>query len=441
MENYTMITPPHLYRQISIPQPFQTTTQIDGHALTFGGDIRVGDLTGDGAFDFLVYRCDTQSELKPTFLGAFTTDGNILWQVGSGGKQPLRPGSVTLYDINNDGSDEVICFFHKPNGQTPKESLNDIIFQIRSGQTGEVILEKSHPAIQARSGWGPNWCHQRLFIANLRGTDFPQDIIIKLGDTVVAFDDNLELLWQYTIQWNEYSKCSAYIPSVGDLTGDGRDEINGGYYILNPDGTPRWEKQLAPNMDSVAIVPWDDGTMRAICSGGGHILDKDGNARLALGKETVPHGQEVRVGNFLPNHPSPQMVIRHEGHNPPVIIVDNNGQIVSHFSLNSSPNETGMEVVHWNGDSEPDLIYNGGQLFDGNRNSLPLPDLPPPVGPKRMGWYHCIPGNFCGDTREDILLYNPWAPDIYIYTSEPLDESAYRGYSATARQYNARLMD
>jgi hypothetical protein len=170
-------------------------------------------------------------------------------------------------------------------------------------------------------------------------------------------------------------------------------------------------------------------------------LDLDGNPILALGEDVVPHGQEVRIGNFLPDHPSPQMVIRYNGHNPPVIIVDNTGQIVSRFSLNSSPNETGMEVLHWNGDAGPDLIYNGGQLFDGRGNALILPGLPPPTGPERMGWYHCIPGNFCGDSHEDILLYNPWASDIYIYTPEPLDESAYRGYSATPRQYNARLMD
>ena len=88
-----MITQPVLYCHISIPQAFQTTITIEGQALTFGGDIRVGDLTGDGNLDFVIYRCDAQSELKPTFLGAFTMTGEILWQVGSGGSQPLRPAS------------------------------------------------------------------------------------------------------------------------------------------------------------------------------------------------------------------------------------------------------------------------------------------------------------------------------------------------------------
>jgi len=379
--------------------------------------------------------------MKPCFLGACNLDGDVLWQVGSAGTQPLRPGPVVLYDIDGDGQDEVISFFHKSDGQTPKESLSDVVFQIREGHTGRVLQEKTHPEIQARSGEGPNWYHQRLFIANLRGTECPQDIVIKLGDKLLAFDNDLDFLWEYTIRWNEYSRCSAYILSVGDLTGDGRDEINGGYYILNSDGTPRWECQLAPNMDSVAILPWDNGTTRAICSGGGHILDLDGNAVLALGEKIVPHGQEVRVGNFTSDRPAPQMAIRYNGHTPDLLIVDNNGEEISRFPLNSSPNETGLETVHWHGETGPDVLYNGGYLFDGNGNSVPLPDLPPTRGPAKMGWYHCIPGDFCGDNREDLLIYNPWSTDVYIYSPEPLDESVYRGYSATPRQYNARLMD
>lgn len=59
---------PHLYRHIAIPDTFLTTAQWENQSLTFGGDIRMGDLTGDGTPDLLVYRCDALSELKPVFL-------------------------------------------------------------------------------------------------------------------------------------------------------------------------------------------------------------------------------------------------------------------------------------------------------------------------------------------------------------------------------------
>lgn len=434
-----MTIPPLYQKRIPIPQSLCTQTMWQNQSLTFGGDFRVGDLTGNGMADFLVYRCDAQSELKPCFLAAFTEAGEILWQVGSGGSQPLRPASVTLYDINGDGRDAVICFYHRPNKNTPKESMADVVFQIRDGQTGLVIEEKNPAAIQTATGWGPNWCHQRLLIANLRGTPYAQDIVVKLGEHLLAFDNHLNLLWQYTIKWNTYGHCSAYIPSVGDINNDGVDEINGGYYILNADGMPRWEQQLAPNMDSVAIVPWDKNTPRAICSGGGHILDQDGKIILALGTEAVPHGQEVRVGTFLPDHPAPQMAIRYNGHHPDLLIADQKGQIIQRFLLNSSPNETGLEVIHWTEDR--DLIYNGGYLFDGYGNAHPLSNLPPPIGPKKMGWYHCIPGHYSQNKHDDILLYNPWAAEIFIYTTQSDLTTPFNGFKNTARQYNARLMD
>lgn len=434
--------PAVLYRRVEIPRALLTHARIEGQGLRFGGDVRLGDLTGDGQADLLVYRCDAASGLKPCFLGAFTLDGEILWQEGDGGAQPLRPCSVSIHDVDADGRCEVICFFHRPDGVTPRESLADVTVQIRDGATGTLKVERRPEILKACSGWGANWFHQRLLIANLRGTTFPRDIVVKLGERVLAFDHNLDMLWDYTVPWNDYGRCSAYIPAVGDLNRDGRDEVLGGYFILDPGGRPLWERQLAPNMDSVSIQPWDGGRMRAICSGGGHVLDGNGDVILELGEDVVPHGQEVRVATFLPDEPAPQMAVRYLGHRPDVLVADNNGRIVRRFRLNSSPNETGMETVYWNGFDAPAMLYNGGILFDGNGEpAVALPDLPPPVGPEKMGWYHAVPADLCGDEREDLLVYNPWADAVYIYTPAPSDDTAYAGYVPGPRQYNARLMD
>ncbi|MHC4403484.1 MAG: hypothetical protein ACYTG0_27825, partial [Planctomycetota bacterium] len=260
----------------------------------------------------------------------------------------------------------------------------------------------------------------------------------------VAFDDDLRVLWTYQTPWIEYSHCPAYIPAVGDIDGDGCDEVNGGYFVLESDGTPRWEKRLARHMDSVTIAPWDDGH-RAICSGFGHVLDADGAVLLCLGEQAVPHGQEVRVADFRRDLPGPEMAIRYDGHTPKVCVVSSaTGEVVGKLEVNPSPTNVGMEAVYWNGPREPALLTNGGRLWDLHTGvDRELPGLPPPNGGAvhRMAFYHAIPADVCGDRREEVVLWDPTAAHVYIYTPAPLDESAYSGYRPGPRQYNPRLMD
>ena len=451
-----------LYKRLPVPEAF--LIEENGHV--FGGDLRIGDLTGDGQCDFLVYRSKHSGPsgpavggFKPAFLGAFDMDGRILWSIGDGGTHPVRPGSVAIHDLDGDGAAEVICFFHQPSrDQLDADwmTLNDIVIQIRDGKTGKVIRQSAPKEITERScqparpklsrgRQTANWVHQRILVANFRGNERPQDFVVKLGDTHVAFDDELKVLWTYTTQWIEYSKCPAYIPAVGDIDGDGRDEVNSGYFLLDHDGKPLWERRLGDNMDSVAIREWDGGEIRAVCSGFGHIINERGEVILALGRDEVPHGQEVRIANFRDDLPGPEMVIRHKGHTPDAILVSSEtNKISDRIRLNPSPNNTGMEPVNWNGPNEAALLYNGGWLWDlKTGKGAPLPGLPPANGIKvhRMAFYHAIPANLCGDDREELVLWDPTATDVFIYTNGPAGGHLYQGYRAGPRQYNPRIMD
>lgn len=431
----------YLITKIQIPEAFVTEGP---EGILFGGDIRVGDLSGDGDVDFLVYRSQDDAHdgggMKPCFLGAFDRHGNILWQQGEGGLQPSRPGPVAIHDIDGDGDSEVIHFWLNPKVDCDATSMRNVLLQIRNGKTGEVEKVATPEALLSTQGEGPNWVHQRLLICNLRGTDTPRDFIIKLGTTVLAFNEELEVLWSYSNPWDEYTKCPAYIPSVGDIDGDGKDEVNGGYYLLDDDGSILWEEQLGRNMDSVTISPWDGGHMRAFGSGFGHVLDTQGNVILKLGEELVPHGQELRVADFDPDSPGQEMAIRYEGHKPPVMIVGVTGNVIRRFELNESPNHTGMEAVYWNGPNHPALLYNGGMLWNGDGTLFAeLPDLPPPQGTARRGWYHCVPADLTDDAGEEVIVYNPWDDFVAIYGSTP--HPRFKPYRPTARQYNARLMD
>ena len=445
----------HLYKRVAIPDAFLNET--DGRS--WGGDIRIGDLTGNGTVDFLVYK--SLGGIHPCFLGAFTLEGEPLWSLGNKYLEirdvdtegttlktlsPDRPGPVAIYDIDADGQAEVICFWIDSDvAQASKWNLYAIRLMILDGTTGAVkhsaVCEELRLCDANVEGERhiPNYVHQRLMIANFSGNPQPQDFMVKIGVNVLAFNHKLELLWQYTDRWFRYPKHSAYIPAVGDFNDDGLDEVNGGNFGLGADGTILWDKYLGENIDSVLVEEWN-GENRAILSGGGQVVDASGNPVFSLGFDVVPHGQEVRYGNLLPDA-SPNLVIRYNGHHPDLIVVDNNGQIRSRFRVDETPNNTGLEVIRWHGLGKSELIYSPAALYDGNGNrAVTFPDLPPPTGGK-MGWYHCFPADVCGDAREEVVLYDPYSDAVYIYTSHPFDPDQFRGYQHTARQYNARLID
>ena len=66
----------HLYKRVAIPNAFLNETA----GRSWGGDIRIGDLTGNGKVDFLVYK--SLGGIHPCFLGAFTLEGEPLWSLG-----------------------------------------------------------------------------------------------------------------------------------------------------------------------------------------------------------------------------------------------------------------------------------------------------------------------------------------------------------------------
>ena len=86
----------------------------------------------------------------------------------------------------------------------------------------------------------------------------------------------------------------------------GRDEVNGGHFGLDHDGSVLWETFLGDHADSVLVDRW--GTEpAAIISGGGQVLDGSGRRLLHLGADVVPHGQEVRCGNLRPELPGREL--------------------------------------------------------------------------------------------------------------------------------------
>lgn len=451
--------PARAARLARVPVPAEFTT-LDDDSRRYGGDVRLGDLTGNGVADLVVFR--SLGGMKPAFLGAFDLDGTPLWSLGNPALSvddrdsdtplrtigPDRPGPVTVADVDGDGVDEVICLFVDEGiGATSKWDLSSMRLLLLDGRTGAIRREARPAELLACDGrvdgelLVPNYVHQRLLVADLSGAGIARDIVLKVGRTVLALSHEFDVLWTYENRWNRYPSHAAYIPAVGDLDGDGRDEVNGGLFLLDHDGAVLWEEFVGDNMDSVLVEPWDrPSPARAFGSAGAIVLDEAGRRHFELGLDEVPHGQEIRCGRFDAGDAGAaqrQIAVRYNGHTPHLLVADEGG-VRSRFTVDESPNNTGLETIHWHGEAGPDLIYTPTALWSGDgARAVELPDLPPPSGGK-MGWYHCIPAPLCGDGRDDLVLYDPWQDAVHIYGAAG---RSFGGYRTTRRQANARIID
>ena len=101
-----------------LPVPLQATPDGSAHKVKF---CWVGDLDGDGEYDFVVDRLNPDAATRQ-FLEAYKRDGTLLWRMDMGpnsvNQYNIEPGSsaisighgdnVTVYDMDGDGLAEVI---------------------------------------------------------------------------------------------------------------------------------------------------------------------------------------------------------------------------------------------------------------------------------------------------------------------------------------------
>lgn len=222
--------------------------RIEASQAGSGCSVRVGDLSGDGRLDFVLVQPDNISDERyfshsVSAATAYTADGELLWQLGTPSYEEVYCGAdvpAQIYDIDRDGYNEFLCVY-------------DGFFCIFDGRSGELKRKFPLPDPEA---------HDCFIIANLDGSGYPQNIIIKNRyHRLWALDKNFNVLWTY-------KGNIGHFPIACDLNGDGRDEIIAGTAVLDADGNIMWEFDRTDFPKSVCVGDLDMNGEYSIIAGG-----------------------------------------------------------------------------------------------------------------------------------------------------------------------------
>ena len=228
--------------------------------------IGIGDLDGDGEYDFVVKRPDGVTDpgqvrqSSTTFkVEAYKSDGTFMWRNDLGWSIEMGTwySPMVVYDFDGDGKAEVAI---KTGEGDPRNEKGQVItgpeyFSVWDGETGKEI---------ARADWiprgeSPDWgdtSYNRMN-RNMMGVAYLDGktpaILILRGiyglqkmEAWYLKDNQLHRAWKWsnaTSGW-KYQGQGQHSIHVADIDGDGCDEILNGSIAVDNDGRIMWSTGL-----------------------------------------------------------------------------------------------------------------------------------------------------------------------------------------------------
>jgi len=381
--------------------------------------IRFGHLTGtDELFCILAQhqkRVYKERYCNISCLTAMSMEtGKILWQWGEPSKLLVNQDTTCdlpfqIYDINNDGIDEVII-------------SRDFKLMILDGRTGEVIKWVDTPynvepadeilGIEFKKHAFDRLNVDAIRIVNVSGKDRLSDILIKdRYARLYVYNDQLELMWKFC------HNNTGHFPYGYDFNGDGRDEIFSCYNMISADGELVWKLPIdKDHTDEIIIGRFDpdiDDDLIAIVSGweGFMIVDKQGNI---LVRDINGHGQRISAANYCPEKKGAlEICTTTYWENQGIIyLYDCKGNELWH--MEPSTNGNIIAPVNWQGDGTELILLNGnvkyGGMLDGEGDRVVV--FPDDGHPDMCA--EVI--HLTGDHRDEIVLWDH--EKMYIYTQD-----------------------
>jgi len=279
----TQATPGHgfKYRIKKLIDGVEQTCPGEAYVFTLSGDvpyfsiklkdkvtlkrIGIGDLDGDGAFDFVLqhpnFNVDPyhrpgywKRSPEPYKLDAYSSTGEFLWRHNMG--WAIETGTwyspYMVFDVDQDGRAEV---YAKAGDGDPREMDGHVIqgaeYLIKiDPESGNIVKEQnwiSRDGFESYNYWSRNF----LSIAYLDGVN-PSLVMQRGTYTTIrteTLDKNLNPIWQWASLGKDakFKGQGGHALMTGDIDRDGKDELVIGTAALDDDGTPMWYTGLGHN--------------------------------------------------------------------------------------------------------------------------------------------------------------------------------------------------
>jgi hypothetical protein len=265
----------------------------------------------------------------------------------------------------------------------------------------------------------------------------------------VALDAKLETIWHAKTKGN----AMAHVPSVGDVDGDGRDEIVLGTALLDDSGKLLWEKQAPHHADCTAILDLptrrDKGVLISICNTGpAFCMSADGRTIWEKTSEEVSHGQGIWAGDFIEDEPGREVIILKSGHVGDFLTVRaSDGAPLAQFKhrtvFGGYPDFPC--VVNWQSQQVQALwIPVDRSLVDGKGRVVAALGSNEEAVRDGLDWgttkstlaVQAFAVDLCGDQRDELVLYQPYRGQRIFLFTQPDSDAGDKPYRHQKSAYN-----
>ncbi len=477
--SYTLAAnaPVQQYLRVPLQRPAGGTTP-DSVAYTYSpNDCSVGDLDGDGEYEIIVKWDPSNSKDNSqsgytgnVYLDAYKLDGTQLWRIDLG--RNIRAGAhytqFLVYDFDGDGKAEVVCktapntkdgtgtfigshFLGTPSATIDhnadyRNSSGYILtgpefFTVFNGQTGAelmttnyVVPRNSNPASGDVTAWGDDYGNRvDRFLACVAYLDGqrPSFVLCRGYYTravLAAWDwRGGQLVQRWTADTGNTGAVTplanwrgqgAHSLTVGDVDGDGRDEITYGAAAFDDDGTGLYSTVLGhgdalhmakmdPNRSGLQVwmVHEDPGSYGA--TGLEYRDAKTGQLIAGFSGQGADVGRGV-AGDIDPRYLGYEMWGARGG------LLTANGTTIQ----STHPNQMNF-MVWWDGDLLREIL-DGTTIYKWDWNTSTVSTLLAPTGISSNNSTKATPNlsaDIFGDWREEVIWREDTNDALRIYTT------------------------